>query len=127
MAHLALGMLGEGPMWDPNTRRTDAADKVLARHNLRPITLEAKEGLALINGTQLIASLGSEALVRAQRIARQADIVAALTLEVLRGTMKAFHPQIHQARVRMVGGRRHGRCLILLVVNLASSWSSHGR
>lgn len=49
-----------------------------------------KEGIALINGTQLIASLGSEALERAETVARQADVVAALTLEVLKGTSRAF-------------------------------------
>lgn len=49
-----------------------------------------KEGIALINGTQLIASLGAEALERAETVARQADVVAALTLEVLKGTSRAF-------------------------------------
>lgn len=48
------------------------------------------QGLALINGTQMITSLGAEAVERAQAIARQADIIAALTLEVLKGTTKAF-------------------------------------
>lgn len=49
-----------------------------------------RQGLALINGTQMITSLGAEAVERAQAIARQADIIAALTLEVLKGTTKAF-------------------------------------
>lgn len=57
---------------------------------MTPIRLEAKEGLALINGTQLITSLGAEAVERAAIIARQSDVVAALTLEVLKGTSKAF-------------------------------------
>lgn len=48
------------------------------------------QGLALINGTQMITSLGAEAVERAQAIAQQADIIAALTLEVLKGTTKAF-------------------------------------
>lgn len=48
------------------------------------------QGLALINGTQMITSMGAEAVERAQSIARQADIIAALTLEVLKGTTKAF-------------------------------------
>jgi len=46
--------------------------------------------LALINGTQLITSLGAEAVERAQMIARQADVVASLTLEVMKGTSRAF-------------------------------------
>lgn len=49
------------------------------------------QGLALINGTQMISSLGAEAVERAAAVARQADIVAALTLEALSGTKKAFH------------------------------------
>lgn len=48
------------------------------------------QGLCLINGTQLISSLGAEALVRAEAISRQADVIAALTLEALKGTNKAF-------------------------------------
>lgn len=48
------------------------------------------KGLALINGTQMITSLGCEAVERAGAIARQADIIAALTLEVLKGTTRAF-------------------------------------
>lgn len=69
---------------------------------LTPLSLQAKEGLALINGTQLIASLGAEAIVRAKRIARQADVVAALTIEALKASATPFHPAIHQARVSFV-------------------------
>ncbi|CAG08696.1 unnamed protein product, partial [Tetraodon nigroviridis] len=72
--------------------------QVLEAHGLRPISLKPKEGLALINGTQMITSLGAEAVERAQAIARQADIVAALTLEVLKGTTKAFDSDIHHLR-----------------------------
>lgn len=57
---------------------------------MTPISLKAKEGLALINGTQLITSIGAEALERAGVIAKQADVVASLTLEVLKGTSRAF-------------------------------------
>lgn len=57
-----------------------------------PVSLSGipSQGLALINGTQMITSLGAEAVERAQAIAQQADIIAALTLEVLKGTTKAF-------------------------------------
>lgn len=58
-------------------------------HSKKPFSL-FPQGLALINGTQMITSLGCEAVERASAIARQADIVAALTLEVLKGTTKAF-------------------------------------
>jgi hypothetical protein len=66
------------------------------------LQLEAKEGLALINGTQFMSALGAEAIVRAQRIARQADVVAALTLEALHGSSRPFHPSIHGVRVRLI-------------------------
>ena len=59
-------------------------------HNLKPIILGAKEGLALINGTQLITSIGALAVSRAENITRQGDVVAALTLEVMKGTSRAF-------------------------------------
>ena len=57
LSHLALGLMGEGQMWSPATGWGDAK-YVLESHNLTPICLEAKEGLALINGTQLITSIG---------------------------------------------------------------------
>uniref|UniRef100_H3DF09 Histidine ammonia-lyase n=1 Tax=Tetraodon nigroviridis TaxID=99883 RepID=H3DF09_TETNG len=97
LSHLALGLMGEGKMWSPKSGWADAK-YVLEAHGLRPISLKPKEGLALINGTQMITSLGAEAVERAQAIARQADIVAALTLEVLKGTTKAFDSDIHHLR-----------------------------
>ncbi|CAH1783270.1 unnamed protein product [Owenia fusiformis] len=97
LSHLALGMMGEGKMWSAESGWGEAR-YVLEAHGLQPIKLGPKEGLALINGTQLIASLGAEALERANAICRQADIIAALTLEVLKGTTKAFDSDIHAAR-----------------------------
>ncbi|XP_046729051.1 histidine ammonia-lyase-like [Silurus meridionalis] len=97
LAHLALGLIGEGRMWSPQTGWTDSIT-VLTEHGLTPISLKPKEGLALINGTQLIASLGAEALERAAAITQQADVIAALTLETLKGTNKAFNIEIHAVR-----------------------------
>jgi len=97
LSHLALGLMGEGQMWSPATGWGDAK-YVLESHNLTPISLEAKEGLALINGTQLITSIGAEASERAGLIAKQADVVAALTLEVLKGTSRAFDSDVHALR-----------------------------
>ncbi|NXT80856.1 HUTH lyase, partial [Zapornia atra] len=97
LSHLALGLIGEGKMWSPKSGWADAK-YVLEAHGLRPITLKPKEGLALINGTQMITSLGCEAVERASAIARQADIIAALTLEVLKGTTRAFDTDIHAVR-----------------------------
>jgi len=97
LSHLALGLMGEGHMWSPQTGWGEA-QYVLESHNLTPITLQAKEGLALINGTQLITSIGAEAVERAGIIARQADVVASLTLEVLKGTSRAFDTDVHEVR-----------------------------
>ncbi|RLN72562.1 hypothetical protein BBJ28_00004445 [Nothophytophthora sp. Chile5] len=100
LSHLALGMMGEGPMWDKvgDDFVVGEAAKVLAKNGLKPVQLGAKEGLAMINGTQLITSVGAEAVVRAENVARCADVAVALTLEVLCGTVNAFHPRIHAAR-----------------------------
>uniref|UniRef100_A0A671PQ47 Histidine ammonia-lyase n=1 Tax=Sinocyclocheilus anshuiensis TaxID=1608454 RepID=A0A671PQ47_9TELE len=97
LSHLALGLMGEGKMWSPKSGWADAK-YVLEAHGLKPISLKPKEGLALINGTQMITSLGAEAVERAEAIARQVDIIAALTLEVLKGTTKAFDSDIHELR-----------------------------
>ena len=97
LSHLALGMMGEGKMWSPKTGWTDAK-YCLESNGLEPIKLGAKEGLALINGTQLITALGAEAVARSELIAKQADVVAALSLEVLKGTSRAFDSDIHNLR-----------------------------
>jgi histidine ammonia-lyase len=96
LSHIALGLMGEGDMWDPRTSSISSATAVLSAHGLSPIQLGAKEGLAMINGTQLIAALGAEATERAARVARLSDYVAALTLEVLFGTVGAFDPLIRK-------------------------------
>ncbi|KAL2087350.1 hypothetical protein ACEWY4_016178 [Coilia grayii] len=97
LAHLMQGLMGEGLMWSPRSGWAPAK-AVLEGNGLTPVILKPKEGLALINGTQMISSLGAEALERAQAIARQADIVAALTLEALKGTGKAYDKDIHAVK-----------------------------
>ncbi|XP_073429293.1 histidine ammonia-lyase [Dendrobates tinctorius] len=97
LSHLALGLIGEGKMWSPKSGWADAK-YVLEAHGLKPVSLKPKEGLALINGTQMITSLGCEAVERALAIAKQADIIASLTLEVLKGTTRAFDSDIHRLR-----------------------------
>uniref|UniRef100_A0A8R1HZV4 Histidine ammonia-lyase n=1 Tax=Caenorhabditis japonica TaxID=281687 RepID=A0A8R1HZV4_CAEJA len=97
LAHLALGLLGEGKMWSPTTG-WQPADLVLKKNNLEPLELGPKEGLALINGTQMVTALGAYTVERAQNIARQADVIAALSLDVLKGTTRAYDPDIHRIR-----------------------------
>ncbi|XP_062522261.1 histidine ammonia-lyase-like [Corticium candelabrum] len=97
LSHLALGLMGEGKMWSKETGWKKAKE-VLDVHGLTPIVLSPKEGLALINGTQLITALGAECVERAAIIARQADVIAAMTLEALKGTNRAFNKEIHELR-----------------------------
>jgi histidine ammonia-lyase len=96
LAHLALALIGEGEVFMRGTR-TAAADALDAA-GLNPIELKAKEGLALLNGTQAMGSVGGLALARALRAARLFDLAGAMSLEALRGTPTAFDARIHQAR-----------------------------
>jgi len=77
----------------------DRADKVLAAHGLTPLELKPKEGLALINGTQFISAISSEALIRSELVSKTADVVAAMTTEGLAGTSNAFIQEIHNAKL----------------------------
>uniref|UniRef100_A0A915LUN2 Histidine ammonia-lyase n=2 Tax=Meloidogyne incognita group TaxID=654580 RepID=A0A915LUN2_MELJA len=120
LAHLALGLLGEGQMWSPSTGWAPASD-VLKHNGLRPIELSYKEGLALINGTQLVSSIGSLAVVRAENLAKQADVIAALTLDVLKGTTRAFDAKVHKVRPHKGQNLVAGRLRALLHSDLNRS------
>ena len=96
LAHLALPLVGEGEATVEG--RTLPGDEALRAVGLSPIVLAAKEGLALINGTQFMTAIASLALVRADRLARTADVACAMSLEALQGTPTSFHPAIHAAR-----------------------------
>ncbi|KAI7815276.1 histidine ammonia-lyase [Rhyzopertha dominica] len=98
MSHLALGFMGEGKMWSERTEWSEA-QKVLKTHGLEPLQLKALEGVSLVNGTQFIATIGAEAVYRASRVAMQADIVAALSLEALRGSRRSLNPDVHRLRL----------------------------
>jgi len=96
LAHMALLLVGEGEAWDGAA--VIPGGQALAKAGLLPITLEAKEGLALINGTQVITALGNLAVARLLDLVPLADEIAALSLEALQGTRAAFDPRIHLAR-----------------------------
>jgi histidine ammonia-lyase len=96
LAHLALPLVGEGECLLED-RLLDGAEALRAAR-LRPVVLEPKEGLALINGTQLMTALTGLALAEAWRLVRTADVVGALTLDALQGTDVAFDDRIHAAR-----------------------------
>jgi histidine ammonia-lyase len=96
LAHLALALIGEGECL-VDGRRVPAAE-ALRSAGLQPLVLQPKEGLALVNGTQLITAVGGLALADATRLVRSADVIGALTLDALQGTDVAFDPRIHAAR-----------------------------
>jgi histidine ammonia-lyase len=96
LAHLALALIGEGEVFADGKRIP--ASKAQAAAGLAPLRLQAKEGLALLNGTQAMASVGGLSLFRAQRVVRLVDLAGAMSLEGLRGTPAAFDERIHDAR-----------------------------
>jgi len=96
LAHLALTLIGEGEAFFEAQRMSGA--EALRRAQLTPLQLEAKEGLALLNGTQGMHAVGGLALLRAQRVACVADVAGAMSLEALKGTPAAFDLRLHDAR-----------------------------
>ena len=96
LAHLALVLIGEGEATFDGIRMTGAA--ALASAGLTPVVLEAKEGLALLNGTQAINAVGGLAVARALRVQHAATVASAMSLEGLLGTPVAFDERIHASR-----------------------------
>ena len=96
LAHLALGAIGEGMVVYGGARVPAAA--AMSAAGIAPLQLEAKEGLALLNGTQATTAVGALALLDIEALARAADVIGAMSLEALQGTPVAFDPRIHAAR-----------------------------
>ena len=96
LAHLALGLIGEGDVFFDGKQTTSA--NALKRAKLKPAQLAAKEGLALLNGTQAMHAVGGLSILRGQRLAAVADVAGAMTLEGLRDTPAAFDPRLQDAR-----------------------------
>jgi histidine ammonia-lyase len=97
LAHLALVLVGEGFVHGEDGLPEPAAN-ALARHGLTPLGLQAKEGLALINGTQAMTSLGSLVVQRARRLAKVADVIGATTVEAKLGSHTPFDERLHALR-----------------------------
>lgn len=105
LAHVALALVGEGEVsvLRKGARKNSAAANApakaaLAKARLRPLSLEAKEGLALVNGTQVMQSLGLVALREAEILADTADVAGSLSLDALRGSPAAFDTRLQRAR-----------------------------
>jgi histidine ammonia-lyase len=96
LAHLSLVLIGLGEAFSHGERLSGA--EALRRAGLEPLRLEAGEGLALVNGTQVTGALGGLAVSDAERLSKMADIAASMSLEVLMGSRTEFDPRIHRVR-----------------------------
>ncbi len=96
LSHMALVLCGMGEAFYHGVRMTGA--QALAAAGLSPVELSAKEGLALINGTQVMTAVGALAVHDAERLVRSADLIAALTAQALRGIVDAYDPRVHELR-----------------------------
>jgi histidine ammonia-lyase len=96
LAHLARALIGQGDVEYGGT--TMPAAEALHKAGLAPVVFGAKEGLALINGTQLTTAVGALALHRLLILLKAADLLAAMTIDALKGTDAAFDPRVHAAR-----------------------------
>ena len=121
LAHVALAMMGEGEVFYKGKEM--AAKKALLAANLKPVTLQAKDGLTLINGTQAMTAYGTLAILRATNLIQSMDIAAALTVEGFRGSKSPFDAEVHH--VRHQKGQKVAAEIIRKLVKGSKIISSH--
>ena len=97
LAHLALALIGEGECLDEKGARVPSAD-VLKRGQIKPVQLESKEAISLINGTQAMLAVGTLGLLAADILVDSADVIGGMSCDALKGTDAAFDERIHKAR-----------------------------
>lgn len=97
LSHLALALIGEGEVWS-DERQIISVVEVLKQKNIEPLKLQAKEGLSLINGCQVMTAVGLLNAYEARRLAWMVDVAGAMSLEALQGTRSAFDPLIFATR-----------------------------
>lgn len=97
LAHLALVLVGEGYVFDENGEKVET-EKLFKEKGIKPVTLKAKEGLALINGTQAMTAVGALVAHRVRNLLKLSDISAAITLEGIMGTDRAFDKKVNIVR-----------------------------
>jgi histidine ammonia-lyase len=98
LAHMCLPLIGRGEVWDKSLSHKVPATDVLSAKGIEPVKLQAKDGLALINGTQMMAAYGAFVLERTLVLQREADLLAAMSLEALQGSAAPFDERIHSIR-----------------------------
>lgn len=96
LSHLALVLIGEGEVFYKGYR-IDSLE-AFQQEGIFPVTLEAKEGLALINGTQAMTAMGVVGYLEAEQLAFQSELISSMTIEGLNGIMDAFTEEVHIAR-----------------------------
>lgn len=100
LAHLCLPLLGLGEVWSEvnGVWKKVPSSKVLAQHGLKPIALQSKEGLALINGTQFMLAYAVHNVLLAKRLYKQANQIAAMSIDAFDAKLEPFSPQLHIVR-----------------------------
>lgn len=123
LSHLALAIIGEGDAWGKDGKIVDVS-LLLKEKSIKPLDLQAKEGLSMINGCQVMTSVGLLSLWEARRLLWMADLAGAMSLEGLRGSRKAFDPLISAARPHP-GEAKTARNLIKLMGASSEIGDSH--
>jgi histidine ammonia-lyase len=98
LAHMALPLLGYGYFWNDDRTGVIEASVILKEHGIEPIELQPKDGLSLINGTQLMSAYGAFVLEKTLHLLKVADVASAMSLEALQGSIVPFDKRIHQIR-----------------------------
>ncbi|MGB7014444.1 MAG: histidine ammonia-lyase, partial [Candidatus Cybelea sp.] len=112
LAHMTLALIGEGECYHGDERMPSAA--ALERAGLKPISLGAKEGLALVNGTQVMTAVAALGVLRAERLAAAADVVAAMSLEAYLASDRVFDRRLNELRPHPGQERVAGNLRLLL-------------
>jgi histidine ammonia-lyase len=98
LAHMALPLIGRGSFWATDGIGSEPAADVLERFRLEALSLSPKDGLALINGTQLMSAFGAFVLRGALGLVKAADVISAMSLEALQGSIRPFDHRLHAVR-----------------------------
>ncbi len=124
LSHLSLALIGEGELWSDKLGEVLAAQEVLKSKGIEPLELQAKEGLSLINGCQVMTAVGMLNAVESRRLLWMADLAGAMTLEALQGSRSAFDPLIFATRPHP-GEAKTARNLLKLLGSESEIGNSH--
>jgi len=100
LAHLSLPLIGEGNVYvkEHSTFKIQHSKLILEEHNLKPIALKSKEGLALINGTQFMSAYGVYCLIKANQLLNKTDFIASISIDAFDCRLEPFHHLLHDVR-----------------------------